>query len=338
MPHQNDLNTLQNAARLLVDRVFRYKQWTPASRVPLKVHFGEHGNHTFIPASYYDGIIDWLEAQHAETAFIESNVLYGGHRTTRKAHTELAHRHGFTRVPVWIADGEAGEDMADIDINGRYFKTCHVGRLIAEQEQIVVCSHFKGHLMAGFGGALKQLGMGCAARRGKLDQHMGVKPFINPLQCKQCGACLKKCAEDAIHIGRWSRIDRNKCVGCLGCMAVCPSNAVMINWLRSLDKGFSERIAEYALAAQQGKRNVYVTFAFNITRQCDCVGQRMKPIVPDLGILASADPVALDRASLDLLDKRAGRRVFGRGRHILAYAESLGVGEREYELEEIKIN
>jgi uncharacterized Fe-S center protein len=329
--HQQDTSAIQKAAVYMVQQVFEVKGWKPARIVPLKVHFGEHGNQTYIPALYFNGIIDWLQEQGTETAFMETNAIYGGHRTRRETHIQLAREHEFTRLPVWIADGEAGEAITNVSIQGKHFKSCHVGRLVAEQEQMIVCSHFKGHMISGFGGALKQLGMGCAARTGKLAQHMNSRPFINPLQCKQCGTCLKKCAKNAIHIGRWSRIDRKKCVGCLGCVAVCPSKAIMINWLKSFNNQFVERIAEYALAASLDKQIVYISFAFNITRQCDCVGQRMKPFIQDLGILASADPVAADKACLDLLDERAGRRVISRGRSILRHAEKLGLGKQVYD-------
>ena len=320
------------AARDLLARLLAEADVDLAPTVPLKVHFGEKGNHTFVPASCYDGLIDLLEERGVESAFIESNVLYGGARATRVGHTMLARDHGFTRLPILIADGEVGEDQIDVPVSGKHFRVCHVAGGIARAEQMIVCSHFKGHRIAGFGGALKQLGMGGASREGKLAQHQGGKPFIDPFRCKQCGACLTRCGEDAITLGRWSRIDHGKCVACLGCIAACRQGAIHVNWLRSLSPAFPERIAEYAVAAAGDKPHLYVTFALNITAGCDCEGRAMTPVTPDLGVLASEDPVAVDQACLDLLEEREGRRVFRRGRRILSHAQKLGLGSRAYEL------
>jgi uncharacterized protein len=319
------------AERLLVELVQK-EGFQLGEKLSLKVHFGEKGNTTFVPPAYFAGVIDYLAKHDVKSSFMETNVLYRGARTRRDEHIATALEHGFDSLPIEIADGEHGEDYTDISINQKHFQSCKIGKLIAQEEQMIVLSHFKGHGLAGFGGALKQLAMGCASRGGKLDQHANSAPVLNPLQCTQCRTCVQHCPADALRIGSVSSIDKKKCIGCAACIAVCPVGAIKINWLGSIAKNFNERMAEYALAAALGKKHLYLTFAINITKDCDCLGKSMKPIVEDLGVFCSLDPVAIDQACLDQLDKRAGKSVFGKGRHALQYAEQIGLGSREYEL------
>ena len=324
---------ISSGAGMLLQTLVEREHVALARVAPLKAHFGEKGNQTFIGAKNFDGIIEYLRSQKVETCYMETNVLYRGERQTRAQHVELAKRHGFTQIPVVIADGETGDDYEEVEIGQKRFKSCKIGREIAKQEQMIVVSHFKGHTLAGFGGALKQLAMGCASRGGKLAQHANAIPMINPLTCKQCHACAKHCPANAITISRFSRIHKDKCLGCASCMPICPHHAIIFNPLRvTLSDAFREKIAEYALAAQKGKRNMYISFAFNITSGCDCMPKKMTPIVEDLGIFASTDAVAIDQACLDLLDKRKGKPVFKRGRSILEYAEKIGLGSRAYRL------
>lgn len=300
--------------------------------IPLKVHLGEKGNVTFIEPKNFNGIIDYLEAKNINTAFIETNVLYKGQRNSVENHTKVATEHGFTRIPVIIADGEAGEEYKAVEIKKKHFDYCKIANALAKEEQIIVLSHFKGHMLAGFGGAIKQLGMGFASKGGKLAQHANSIPKISSRKCQACKACSMKCPENAIIVDKKAKIDKSKCVGCASCMASCKYNAITFSWLASLTKAFNERLAEYAYAAAKGKQIIYITFAFNITKNCDCEGHAMKPIAKDLGVFASLDPVAIDQACLDVLDKNEGSTVFRRGRYTLEYAAGLGLGSRKYEL------
>ncbi len=323
------------AGQQLLQALLASRPIEPGEFIPLKVHFGEKGNHTFLPASCYDGIIDLLESKEATSAFVETNALYSGARMRASDHMELAHSHGFTRLPVQIADGEEGGDYEDIEIAGKHFRRCKIGKGLARQDKLVVISHFKGHRLAGFGGALKQLAMGFASRGGKLEQHANSKPTIRKRRCTGCGACVRYCPVTAIRlVDKRCRIDEKTCIGCAGCMSACRQGAIFFSILRTLFamRHFGERLTEYAAAAQQGKHFYYITFIMNITRGCDCEGKKMEPFVPDLGALASLDPVAIDQAALDLLDQRAGSKVFRRGRGALAYGESLGMGSRDYQL------
>lgn len=325
-----------NAAAAYLLQIIEEKEKVELNKfIPLKVHLGEKGNKTFIEPKNFNGIIDYLSGKSIETAFIETNVLYKGQRNTIKNHLEVAKEHGFTRLPVIIADGEAGEDYEIIEINKKNFDNCKIARGIAKEKQLIVLSHFKGHVLAGFGGAIKQLAMGCASKGGKLAQHANSIPRISSLKCKACKSCALKCPEGAITVDKKAKIDKNKCVGCASCMAACQFGAISNSWLASLTRSFNERLAEYAYAASKGKNNIYITFAFNITKNCDCEGHPMKPIARDLGVFASIDPVAIDQTCLDVLDKSEGRRVFKRGRFTLEYAESIGLGSRNYELVEL---
>ncbi|MGK0467054.1 DUF362 domain-containing protein [Clostridium sp.] len=332
----NKTEEVSSAASELLKEVVKEENVSLEKFIPLKVHFGEKGNNTFIGAENFSGIINYLKESNIESAFIETNVLYRGERTTKEKHLKLAKEHGFTQMPVIIADGEHGEAFEEIEINKKNFEKCKIAKEIANKKQLIVISHFKGHILAGFGGAIKQLAMGCASRGGKLAQHANSIPRISYLKCKSCNACVKRCPENAITLGKKAKIDKDKCVGCASCMAVCPYGAISNSWIGSISKSFKERLAEYAYAAAKDKNHIYITFAFNITRNCDCEGHNMKPIVDDVGVFASMDPVAIDKACLDIIDKNNGKIVFKRGRYTLDYAEKIGLGSKQYELVEIK--
>ncbi len=327
------IDKVSTGAKKLFQHLIDEENIALAPYTPLKVHFGEKNNQTFLKSEYYQGIIDYLQKNNIDTAFIETNALYNGERQNRTAHLQLAQDHGFTQLPVIIADGEYGDAFEMVTIKGAYYDKCFIAKEIAALDQMIVLSHFKGHIMAGFGGAIKQLAMGCASRGGKLAQHSNTKPKIKVKKCELCEDCLATCPAGAIMLNpKQPMIDHDKCIGCASCMAVCEKNAVTMTWWGSVTKSFREKIAEYAVAAQQGKKIGYVNFLFNITRGCDCEARNMKVVVPDIGILASTDPVAIDNASLDLVQKAKGRKLFNRGRRTLNYAEKMDLGTTRYEL------
>ncbi|MBN2362827.1 DUF362 domain-containing protein [candidate division WOR-3 bacterium] len=327
--------TISVYSSILFEKLITEEKISFEKTVPIKVHFGEKGNVTYNKPGYYDGIIDFLKSQGVETCYIETNVLYRGERTTKASHIKVALDHGFNQIPVVIADGDSGKYSSEIQIDKKRFSVCKIGKEFSKFDQFIVMSHFKGHLLAGFGGALKNLGMGFASREGKLAQHSGSVPWLNFFECRKCGICAENCLADAIVMGAYPRVMRKKCVGCASCIAVCPTGAMKINWFGSMGRKFAENLAEYAFAAQLGKKMIYINYAVNMTKLCDCVGKSQKIFIDNLGVLASTDPVAIDQACLDLLDKRKGRKVFRRGRHVLKYAEGIGLGKREYELETI---
>ena len=311
-----------------------------SGNLPVKLHFGEKGNRTWLPQSYYNGIIDLLEADGAAPCYAETTVLYGGCRSNGEKHRKLAAEHGFDRLPVVISDGDSGEDAVMVSVpGGKHFSSASVSRFLAEAEQVVVLSHFKGHMLAGFGGAIKQLSMGFASKGGKMAMHLGVKPRIMSWFCKSCGLCAKRCNENAISKGKKSYlIDREKCIGCGACYSICPHHAVSILTIGGLwnaltgGKIFREKLVEYALAAHNGKKNVYINFALNVTSGCDCEPHPMRKCVDDIGVFASIDPVAVDRACYDAVAAQ-GKRF--RGAEQLAYAEKLKLGSTQYEIVEL---
>lgn len=297
--------------------------------VPLKVHFGEKGNTTFLSAKCYEPTIQYLKEMGVFPSYIETNVLYRGSRTTTDKHLETAKAHGFSQIPIIIADGDLGTAYDEIDIPGEYIKKCKIGKAYGKFNQFIVMSHFKGHIQAGFGGALKQLAMGFASRSGKLEQHAGIAPVVSAKKCVSCGLCIEKCDFDAIEMITTAVIDPDKCVGCAGCIAVCPEGAIRNSWSGS---NFLEKLAEYALGAAKDKDIIYISFISNVTEECDCTGIHMKPIADNIGILASKDPVALDAACLDLLQQRSRKKLFENGRVSLKHAEKIGLGTMAYEL------
>lgn len=325
----SDVAVLSSIAKELLMQLVEKDGHELMNDVPIKVHFGEKGNKTFVPAECYDGIIDYLEEKGRKTAFIETNVLYRGSRTTRENHIELAKSHGFTRVPIIIADGEMGEAVHEVEINQEYFKTVKLGAAFADYEQVIVMSHFKGHGLAGFGGAIKQLSMGFASRSGKMAQHSRMVPKVKEEKCIRCGVCVKKCDVDAITIVDKASISSEKCIGCAGCIAVCPVGAIANDW-GALN--FREKVTEYAYGAQLNKKHLYISFMMNITKDCDCIGQEMKPIAKNFGVLASTDPVALDTACIDLLQEEEQIELFNSGRESLIHAKRIRFGSSDYEL------
>ncbi len=329
---------VQNISKELLIKLLNEEKIPLEKNIPIKVHFGEKGNHTFIKSDNYLGIIEFLKEKGIESSYIETSVMYGGQRHRKDLHLATAKEHGFTQLPIIIADGNQGEAFNEIEINKKHFKTCKIGKEFENFKQLIVISHFKGHMLAGFGGAIKQLSMGHASKGGKMAMHMGVKPHIINRKCKKCNLCKSRCNEEAITIGSKSYIDYEKCVGCGACVSICPHKAVSImtfkGILRMVGIGnpFQEKLVEYAYAAQKGKRNIYINFAMNITAGCDCEPRKMKPLMEDLGIFISSDPVAIDKACHDMI-KEKGKKF--RGFKQFDYAEKIGLGKAEYDLIEL---
>ncbi len=329
---------VRDAARRIFEAVLEKENLNLEKKMAVKVHFGEKGNRTYLPPAAYDGILDVLQEKETEAAWIETCVLYGGKRFKAAEHKKLAEDHGFTRLPVIIADGETGEEHTLVPISsGHHYKVCAIGKAFDEFPQVLVFSHFKGHALAGFGGAIKQLSMGFASKGGKLAMHTGIKPAIWNFLCKHCGLCAARCQVNAIHVkkGEKSYIDHDACLGCGACFSACPHHAVSILSLAGLKnmlfqkKHFREKLTEYALASHQNRKNIYVSFAVNITRGCDCEPRPMTRATGDIGIFVSTDPVAIDTACWDAC-KEAGHEF--KGAEQLDYAQKIGLGSKEYEL------
>ena len=335
-----NVDEVKEITKELLDIIISKEDIQLENRIPLKVHFGEKGNITYIKPENFEGVIDFLKEKNIETSFIETSTLYGGQRYKKDLHIKIAKEHGFTQIPIIIADGEQGESFAEVEINKKNFKSCKIGKAFLDYNQLIVLAHFKGHMFAGFGGAIKQLSMGHAAKGGKLAMHMGIKPKISNRKCKKCNLCETRCNENAITIEKDGKsfIDHEKCVGCGACFAICPHKAISIISIKSIlrvigiGNPFKEKLVEHAYAAAKDKKNIYINFAMNITSRCDCEPKKLKIIMDDIGIFISTDPVAIDKACYDLVEEK-GKKF--RGFKQFAYAEKIGLGSTKYELIEV---
>ena len=330
----------------------------------VKLHFGERGNDGFINPIFVRSVVDRVRDSGANPFLTDTNTLYSGMRSNAADHSTTAILHGFgyatAGAPIVIADGLRGENERVVTVGLRHFATAFIAGAIGSADSMIVLSHFKGHQMAGFGGAIKNLAMGCATPRGKREQHC-TRPCVNPDACVACGRCVETCPAGAIRIeDGHARIDRNACIGCGECMTVCGAKAIELDWATELGP-FTERVVEYAYAAvhEKKERVGYMNFVLRVTPDCDCAPWSSVSIVPDIGVLASLDPVALDQACLDLVsratplpgsaldrghvcaghdgktDAFSAMRPHTVGVRQLSYAEEIGMGSRKYVLEEI---
>lgn len=326
--------------------------------VALKVHFGEKGNTAFVSPTYIRQIVDKVREKGAKPFLTDTNTLYNGARANAVDHLETAIYNGFAyavvNAPVIIADGIHSKNSVDVEINKKHFKKVKIAQEIENTSKMIVVSHFKGHEVAGFGGAIKNLAMGCTPAAGKQQQHSSVKPLVSD-KCVGCKKCLSYCPVSAIDINNKVAVISHKCIGCGECISICPVRAINPQWKTEIPV-FLERMTEYAYGAVKNKKDnvVYFNVLMNITPLCDCYGFSGAYIVPDIGILASNDPVAIDKASYDLVNAQignensklscnhnAGKDKFkGLYNHIDAtiqftYGEELGMGTQNYELIEI---
>lgn len=316
-------------------------------RVTMKMHFGEEGNTGYVNPGYIRVISENIARKEAEIILSDTNTLYRGRRMNSKEHLALAYEHGFSEEScgcrVLIPDDSKRENILDVPVNQRLIKVAKVARVFLEADAIIGIAHFKGHMMTGFGGALKNIGMGCAAREGKLAQHSDISPFVIIERCVACKECIKSCPAQSIFIKEdKAYIDPVKCIGCASCIAACLENAIEVNW-EAGGSNVQEKMIEYTKAVLKDKKenSAFINFATKITKECDCLAKDDPRIVADVGILASHDPVSIDKASLDLVIKGAGRDIFKEvhpfrdGFKQLSYAEELGLGNLEYELIEV---
>lgn len=323
----------------------------------IKIHFGEKGNSAFIRPIFARRVVDELKKLGAKPFLTDSSTLYPGERKEAISALACGIENGFAyavvNAPLIISDGLRGVTETTVPINGDLLKEVYIGTEIVEADALVALSHFKCHELTGFGGAIKNLGMGCASRKGKLVQHSTVAPVVTAKHCTGCGICRKACAHDAIQItNKVAVIDALKCVGCSRCITVCPTKAVAIQWNEAADL-VMKKMAEYATGAVANKQDktVYLNFITQVSPACDCYGHCDAPIVNDIGICASTDPVALDQACADLVNNARGNQDSAlktghepggdkfRGcwpeipwQVQLEHAEKVGLGSRVYEL------
>lgn len=305
-------------------------------RIAVKTHFGEEGNKTHLDPAFARKICEIVRSKGGSPELVECNTLYAGERLKTEDHVRLAKAHGFDFAPVVICD-DGGKNWEIPIRGGKHFKKIKAGALLKNYSMMIAVSHCKGHIAAGYGGALKNVGMGLGSRAGKLEMHAKVKPVFKSLKCKACGICVKNCPADAIVLKEYAAMNEKKCIGCATCIAVCPYGAVEIPWFNATSKEIQERIVEYAFGITDRIKTIYFNFLVNITPLCDCVADSGKPLIKDIGILASDDIVSIEQASIDLIKEKAGKDLFMESNKIdvsvqPSYAEALNMGERKYEI------
>jgi len=281
--------------------------------VAIKTHFGEEGNTGFISPLYIRHVVDIIRELGANPFVTDTNTLYKGERTNAVDHLMLAYKHGFSPVtinaPVVIADGLRGHNGVKVDINGKHYDSVKVAEAIYEADSMITLSHFKGHEVFGFGGTLKNIAMGCSIREGKMSMHSTVAPFVKEKKCTGCEICITVCPENTIKIiNNKAVIKPEGCIGCADCIAVCPEHAIRINW-NAEPSVIQEKLIEHVEGVLSNKRDksLFVNFIKDVTPLCDCVNHSDIPFVNDIGILASRDPLAIDKASVDLVNNAQWR-------------------------------
>ena len=326
--------------------------------VAIKLHFGEPGNLAFLRPNWARTVADFVKERGGKPFLTDCNTLYVGGRKNALDHMDSAMLNGFnpmtTGCQIIIADGLKGSDEVEVPVaGGEYVKNAKIGRVVMDADVFISLTHFKGHEEAGFGGCLKNIGMGCGSRAGKMEQHNAGKPHVAQKYCIGCGQCRKICAHGApiIENGK-AHIDHDRCVGCGRCIAVCPKDAVQINWDESTTN-LNCKIAEYTKAVVDGRPCFHISLVIDVSPNCDCRPENDMAIVPNVGMFASFDPVALDMACVDAVnaqtplrgsaadDEHAKAHVhdhFQRlhpdtnWRSCLEHGEKIGIGTREYEL------
>ena len=316
------------------------------SFVALKIHFGEKGNTGFIKAPWLEGLVGQLRRRTRRAFFTDTNTLYVGMRSNAIDYLSLAADHGYslekTGLPVFIADGLIGENDEEIKVGLEHIKAAKIGAGIVHADFLLCLSHLTGHVQSGLGAAIKNLGMGCAARAGKLEQHSEVHPHINSKHCADCGSCVDYCPTGAISRRQGSAfITDDRCIGCGECLVVCKVGAVKMRWDEDSAR-LQEKMAEYAfaVAGRFPGRIGFLNFLTKMTKDCDCMSKDQPEIAGDVGIAASLDPVALDQASADLVIRTAGKDVLRAGYNLdwsrqLKHGQKIGLGSLDYELIEL---
>ena len=331
--------------------------------VAIKIHFGELGNVSYLRPNYARAVVDVVKELGGKPFLTDCNTLYPGSRKNALEHLYCAWENGFTPLtvgcPILIGDGLKGTDDIEVPVRGgEYVKNAKIGRAVMDADVIISLTHFKGHEATGFGGALKNLGMGCGSRAGKKEQHNNGKAYVQQELCRGCRRCMRECANDGLVFDAESRkmhVDKEHCVGCGRCVGACNFDAIDFEDPNS-NQMLNYRIAEYAKAVVDGRPQFHISMVMDISPNCDCHEENDAPILPDVGMFASFDPLALDQACVDACLKCEPLPNSQLGEHLrdphfedhhdhftnstpesewqscLSHAEKIGLGTRAYEL------
>ena len=328
----------------------------------IKIHFGELGNLAFLRPNYAKVVADIVKELGGKAFLTDCNTLYVGSRKNALDHLDTAYENGFTPFStgchVIIGDGLKGMDEELVPVDGEYVKEAKIGRAVMDADIFISLNHFKGHEMAGFGGALKNIGMGCGSRAGKMEMHSEGKPYVSQEKCVGCGMCTRVCAHTGITVtDKKASINHDNCVGCGRCIGICPRDAVEPSFGDSSDI-LNYKMAEYSKAVIQDRPHFHISLVCDVSPNCDCHAENDIPIIPDVGMFASFDPVALDVACADACNRQpviAGSVLQENKEHdhdeshdhfhithpdtnwksCVEHAEKIGIGSRDYELIEI---
>ncbi len=331
--------------------------------VAIKMHFGELGNLSFLRPNYAKAVADVVKELGGMPFLTDCNTLYPGSRKNALEHLQCAWENGFTPLtvgcPVIIGDGLKGTDDIEVPVNGgEYIQNARIGRAIMDADVFISLTHFKGHEMTGFGGTIKNIGMGCGSRAGKKDQHSNGKPNINPDICRGCRRCQKECANNGLEFHEDTKkmtVNADNCVGCGRCLGACTFDAIeFVN--DAATKELNCRMAEYTKAVIDGRPNFHISLVVDVSPNCDCHAENDAPILPNIGMFASFDPLALDQACVDaclkcdplpnsqLSDRMSSEDFCDHHDHFenttpdseyktcLDHAAKIGLGNRDYEL------
>ncbi len=341
----------------LLDSCQIEKQIRTGDLVAIKLHFGEKGGHAYIRPTFVRKVVDRVKTLGGKPFLTDSSTLYPGQRKEAVSALNCAIENGFAyavvNAPLIMSDGLRGHSSRRVPVDGGILDSVDIGLEILEADGLITLSHFKCHELTGIGGAIKNLAMGCSSREGKLEQHSNVAPVVAEKYCNACAVCLSACAHDAISmIEGKAQINEENCTGCGRCITACEQQAIQIQWNEQSDL-VMKKMVDYARGAINGKTGklLFINFVTQVSPACDCYGHSDAPIVPDIGILASTDPVALDQACADLVNQATGLpdTVMNSGHEpgcdkfrsvypeinwqtTLEQAEKLGLGNRKYEL------
>lgn len=335
--------------------------------VAIKLHFGELGNISYLRPNYARAVADVVKEFGGKPFLTDCNTMYPGSRKNALEHLECAWENGFTPLtvgcPILIGDGLKGTDDIGVPVvGGEYVKEARIGRAIMDADIFISLTHFKGHEMTGFGGTIKNIGMGCGSRAGKTEQHSNGKPSIAPQLCRGCRRCLRECANNALQYDAETKkttVNYENCVGCGRCLGACNFDAITFEDSNA-NELLNYRMAEYTKAVVDGRPNFHISLIVDVSPNCDCHNENDAPILPNLGMFASFDPLALDQACVDacmkatplpgsqLADNLAKADFVDHHDHFtnstpesewrtcLEHAEKIGLGSREYDLIVIK--